>query len=147
LTAVVNASDASLDGESACGDRVLKQWKIALSLAVVGAVAAPFVFGTWKARPTKEFLVPLTPDQKEKIAARMEKTNNCEREITYGSKLICETQKRDLERGAESYHGGFAVEGYVAINSAVALGVFVAVFGLAFLIPAIVRAYWRWLNT
>ena len=102
----------------------MKQWKIALSLAVVAAVEAPFVSGSWKVRPTKEFLVPLTPDQKEKITAYMEKTSNCESERS-GWKNICEMQRRDLERGAESYHGGFSVEQYLVSNFAVALGVFV----------------------
>jgi hypothetical protein len=47
----------------------LRQWKIALSLAVVGALAAPFAFGTYKARPTYSVRVPLTAQEKEAAAA------------------------------------------------------------------------------
>jgi hypothetical protein len=36
---------------------------------------------------------------------------------------------------------------YLAINAAVAVAGFVSVFCLSFLFPAIVRRYWRWLNT
>ena len=121
----------------------MKQWKIALSLAVVGAVAAPFVFGTWKARPLHDVVVPLTSEVKERFVAYLERTNNCK---DASSKNLCEYEKRNFEQGGRDVTI-FSLEKYLAINLPVALGVFVAVFGLAFLIPAIVRAYWRWLNT
>jgi hypothetical protein len=42
-----------------------RQWKIALSLAIVGALAAPFVFRTYKARPTYSVWVPLSAREKK----------------------------------------------------------------------------------
>jgi hypothetical protein len=32
----------------------VRRWKIAIPVAVVGAIAAPFVFGTWKMPQTSE---------------------------------------------------------------------------------------------
>jgi hypothetical protein len=45
----------------------VRRWKIAIPVAVVGAIAAPFVFGTWKMPQTSETWVPLTADQKAKL--------------------------------------------------------------------------------
>jgi hypothetical protein len=42
-----------------------RQWKIALSLAIVGALAAPFLFRTYKARPIHSVWVPLTAREKK----------------------------------------------------------------------------------
>ena len=36
----------------------VRRWKIAIPVAVVGAIAAPFVFGTWKMPQTSETSVP-----------------------------------------------------------------------------------------
>jgi hypothetical protein len=38
----------------------VKQRKIAISLAVIGAVAAPFAFHTYKARPMSRAFIPMT---------------------------------------------------------------------------------------
>jgi hypothetical protein len=55
----------------------MKQRKVAISLAIVGAIAAPFVTHTVTMHPTTETWVPLTQDEKERIAAEMSKTSNC----------------------------------------------------------------------
>ena len=47
----------------------MKLWKVAISLAAVGAVAAPFVVGTWKARPRK--WVPLTEERRHELEKAM----------------------------------------------------------------------------
>jgi hypothetical protein len=36
---------------------------------------------------------------------------------------------------------------YLVLNAAVAIAVFVLIFGLTYLLPALARRYWRWLNT
>jgi hypothetical protein len=42
---------------------------------------------------------------------------------------------------------GPAIPLYLALNAAVAIVAFVLIFGLTYLLPALVRRYWRWLNT
>jgi hypothetical protein len=55
----------------------MKQWKVAISLAILGAIAAPFVTHTVRMRPTTETWIPLTQDEKERISAEMSETSNC----------------------------------------------------------------------
>jgi hypothetical protein len=43
---------------------------------MVGALAAPFVFQTYKARPTSPVLVALTPERKEAITAEVQNYRN-----------------------------------------------------------------------
>jgi hypothetical protein len=48
----------------------MRQWKIALSLAMVGAVAAPFAFHTNKMHyPQWRTWTPLTVDEKQQLTA------------------------------------------------------------------------------
>jgi hypothetical protein len=47
----------------------MRQRKIAISLAVIGAIAAPFVFRTYKMDPVLWRVVPFTTEGKEKAAA------------------------------------------------------------------------------
>jgi hypothetical protein len=56
----------------------MRQWKVALSLAIVGAIVAPFVFHTHKAHPTSQLWVPLTAEDRASISARLKETNNCQ---------------------------------------------------------------------
>lgn len=139
----------------------MRQKKIAISLAIIGAVAAPFVFHTWKLRPTSETFVSLTADKKEEIAAYLKKTDNCATTANalavahargssymdaFNANYFCETGRDSLERGAETTVY-FSAPKYFAINLAVVIGAFVSIFVLAFLIPAVSRRYWKWLNT
>src|SRR5262245_14585872 len=55
----------------------MKQWKVAISLATLGAIAAPFVTHTVRMHPTTETWIPLTQDEKERISAEMSRTSNC----------------------------------------------------------------------
>jgi len=55
----------------------MKQWTVALFLAILGAVTAPFVTHTVRMRPTTETWIPLTQDEKERLSAEMSKTSNC----------------------------------------------------------------------
>jgi hypothetical protein len=55
----------------------MKQWKVAISLAILGAIAAPFVTHTVRMHPTTETWMPLTQDEKERISAELSKTSNC----------------------------------------------------------------------
>lgn len=141
----------------------MRQWKIAVSLAIVGAAATPFVFHTWKSRPTSEVRVPLTAQEKERISAYMKETKYCQttaHRIDEAKALgvspvpmdailpdiMCEEERDSLERGATiNYYP--SLPKYLAINLAVALGAFGSIFGLSFLVPMLIRRYWNWLKT
>jgi hypothetical protein len=147
----------------------VKQRKIAISLAVIGAIAAPLVFHTYQERPMAHALVPMTANEKATIAARLKETNNCETiadrvkqqlrdagnlepgRLTdtlfrNGDWLLCTGQKLQLERGGDFDDYPDTLK-YLIINVAAAGSTFVIIFGLTYLLPALSRRYWRWLNT
>jgi hypothetical protein len=141
----------------------MKQRKIAISLTVVGAVAGPFVLGTNKMHPMVEVLVPLSAEEKENISALLKETNNCPltnrlREledlgvkvsvdsVDWNREFFCRWNLKKLQAGGE-YKSGFSAPKYLALNAAAALAGFGTIFGLTYLLPALVRRYWRWLNT
>ena len=121
-------------------------WKIALSLAIVGALAAPFAFRTYKARLTYPTFVRLTVQEREKLAAILQDPNYCK-----SNDVICPEKGRYLLGGYyESYPHW--VE-YLTLKLSVAAATFAGVFGVALLIPMLVgggnflmRRYWKWLS-
>ena len=125
----------------------LRQWKIALSLAVVGALAAPFAFGTYKARPP----VPLTAQEKEERANYLSSHgNHCE---GIPDEILCLSVMAELESGTTSSESHYDLPKYWMMNVGVAAGTAVSIFGLAYLIPMLIRGvaflarrYWGWLN-
>jgi hypothetical protein len=135
-----------------------RQWKIALSLAIIGAVAAPFVFRTYKARPTYSVWLPLTVREKEDLAASIQNSSNCQTDYRRGTDdsfvadFFCRKEKEKFELGGDyEYHPDWIK--YLAVNVGAAAATFVSVFGLAFLIPMLIhglaflaRRYWKWLN-
>jgi hypothetical protein len=56
----------------------MKQRKVAISLAVVGAIAAPFVLQTYDMYPISSVLIPFSESEKEHRAAYLKETNNCQ---------------------------------------------------------------------
>ena len=138
----------------------MRQWKIALSLAVAGAVAAPFVFGFYKMRPSSDEWVPLTADQKTRISAYMVETNDCETfaeqlrksppknlmtSNDYLRNMICEGDLEKFRQGGEFKSHPSALK-YLALNLAAAFCTALAIFALAYVVPALARRYWRWLK-
>ena len=130
---------------------MVKQWKVAISLATIGAIAAPFVLGTYKMRPTPknwtyDRLVPLTADEKENIEAFLKETKNCEvlADLVVQS-VACHMNQRDLERDGR-YEIYISIDKYQATNAAAVVAGFVSVFGMTFFLPALIRLYWRWLH-
>ena len=139
----------------------MKPWKLALSLAILGAIVAPFVTQTVRMRPTTETWIPLTQDEKERISAEMSKTSNCRAisedfdvKKTMGIKptvedfmdvisrdSTCRDQLKSLELGGyvESHPSLFK---YVVFNLASALAGFGIGFGAAMVIQR-----WRRHNT
>jgi hypothetical protein len=53
---------------------------------------------------------------------------------------------KDLLKNGE-YYSYFSAPKYLALNGAAAVAGFVIVFGLAMVVPALIRRYWRWLST
>lgn len=128
----------------------MRQWKIAVSLAVVGAIAAPLIFHTYKARPQVHGFLPLTAERKKEITAYLARLNNCrDFETIPMDKLPPEAddcfKMRGLLRNGE-YYSHLSVPKYLALNAAVAIAGFIAIFGLAMAVPALIRRYWNWLN-
>jgi hypothetical protein len=129
----------------------MRQRKIAISLAVIGAIAAPFVFHTYKMDPVLWRVVPFTTEGKEKAAAWV--ADHCEG-ITeepppFVQQLrwqVCLDRIQDLKRGGEE-HAYSSTLMYFVINAGAAAAAFVIIYGLTFLLPALARRYWRWLNT
>jgi hypothetical protein len=127
--------------------RSRRQWKIALSFAIVGTLAAPFVFRTYNARPTYSVWVPLSPREKENLAAALQNSNYCQRETTLDvdavadvvADFICYKDKEKFELGGHyEYHPDWPK--YLAVNLAAAAATFVSIFGLALLIPISIHA-------
>jgi hypothetical protein len=120
----------------------VRRWKIAIPVAVVAAIAAPFVFGTWKMSTTSETWVPLTADQKAKLEIYMQNTENCRAfEAAFGDKDFCDMELEKLRAGGEYQYLYLSTAKYFALNFAVALGTFIAVLSLTFLLPGLSRRY------
>ena len=150
----------------------VKQRKIAISLVVVGAIAAPFVFDTYSEWPMTYGLVPLTAQEKATIAAELKETNNCQtyhdrseqfmrgakglppdkvtemvlRNDDLGREWFCQEGQRRLEAGGDFKEHPDTLK-YLGINAATAGSAFAVIFGLTYLIPALGRRYWQWLKT
>jgi hypothetical protein len=124
----------------------VKQWKIAVSFAVIGAVVGPFLLGTWKIRPMSETWVPLTAEERGNISSHVEGTNSCQTSPSEIAKFSCFALQRLLEEGGESRVYP-SLSKYLALNAAAAIAGFACLFGLTFLLPAVVRRYWKWLRT
>ena len=125
----------------------VRRWKIAIPVAVVGAITAPFVFGTWKMRPISETWVPLTADQKAKLGTYTQSTENCRIfEAAFWDKVLCDMELEKLRAGGEYQYLYLSAPKYLAVNFATALGAFISVFGLTFLLPDLFRRYRLWLR-
>jgi hypothetical protein len=126
----------------------MKQRKIALSLAVVGAIAAPFVFHTYKEFPRAlNVWTPLTAEEKDYRTTRLKETNNCQTNLHWegeteadsrrnGFLENCRWLQKTLKEGG-SYVYGPSIPLYLALNAAVAIPAFILVFGLTYLPPAV----------
>ena len=125
----------------------VRRRKITIPVALVGAITAPLVFGTWKMQPTSETWVPLTADQKAKLGTYMQSTENCRIfEAAFWDKVFCDMELEKLRAGGEYQYLYLSASKYLALNFATALGAFISVFGLTFLLPDLVRRYRLWLR-
>jgi hypothetical protein len=134
----------------------MRQYKIALSLAIVGAAAAPFIFGSYEMNfQPSSVVVPLTTEEKEQMAAKLKSNNYCQEQRDRLTKshdfsdtlpvVACELEAKTLESG-ETIHSYSRAPKYLAINAAVVVVSFALIFGLTYFLPALARRYWKWLN-
>jgi len=125
----------------------MNQRKIAISLAVVGAIAAPFVLKTYKENPYGKVWVSLTFEDMHRDMARLKETNNCQT-IERDEDLLrgCRFIQKELEQNG-AYYSAPSTPLYLALNAAVAAVAFVVIFALTYLLPALASRYWRWLKT
>jgi hypothetical protein len=129
-----------------------RQWKIALSLAIVGAVVAPFVFRTFKANTNYKVWVPLTAQEKENLANYLKDNRDCHPKPGFIRDYTCELDEEEFRlNGRYQVHSDSAK--YLTLSAGVAAAAFAVVFSLALLIPMLVRGfallirrYWEWLN-
>jgi hypothetical protein len=132
----------------------MKFWKAGAGLAVIGAIAAPFVFGTWQPRANAQQWIALTPELRAGILAKLDSSKNCryfetqvEARDVLGLKvdsddirdaIQCHREQDALRDGGEA-QAYFSLPRYLAINGAVALAGAFGVFGLAMVLLALVR--------
>jgi hypothetical protein len=121
----------------------MRQWKIALSLAIIGAVAAPLVLRTHQARPQVSGFLPLTAERREEITAYLAGPNYCkEFEEIPIDKLRREADEciewRGLLRDGEHY-SHFSVPKYIVLNIGVAVLAFAGIFSLAMVLRELIR--------
>jgi hypothetical protein len=119
-----------------------RQWKLALSFAVVAAFAAPFVFGSYKMRP-RVYVVPLTAQERADLVTSVKRCGN-------DWSPQCASDRLTLRDGRYLRRDDLQ---YLGVNAVIALLTFVCVFVLAYLVPILtrglaflVRRYWQWLN-
>jgi hypothetical protein len=121
----------------------MRQWKIALSLAIVVAAAAPFAFHTYKMRyPEWRFWEPVTAVERQQITINLAHCTASEMSDEFSS---CGHQRKYLDEGG-FYAPAPSVVFYLLLNAAVAAASFGATFALTYLLPALIRRYWKWLN-
>jgi|ERR1700730_6666176 hypothetical protein len=130
-----------------------RQWKIALSLAIVGAVAAPFIFRTYNANTTHKIFVPLTAEETENLARFSYECQRlaAKRELADSDVVRAMNCRRYEQGGDYEYYPDQRL--YLTRNAAAVAATFVSVFGLTFLIPMLIHGlafqaqrYWKWLN-
>jgi hypothetical protein len=127
--------------------------KKALGLALLAAIAAPFVVGTASMAPNAQAWSALTAEHRARILAKLDSSRNCryfetqvEARDVLGIKadaadiqdaILCHRDQDALRDGGEM-QGYFSLPRYLAINGAVALVGGLGVLGLAML-PALLR--------
>ena len=151
----------------------MKQRKIAISLGIVGAIAAPFILGTSKMRPTWKNWAPITAEEKTSVAEYLKETNNCQVLSDRVARLLARLRKlhadpalitsellrnnnfleeTDCHLKLDKLNQGGQFEArsdplkYLAFNAASVAGGFGIIYGLTFLLPALAGRYWHWLN-
>jgi uncharacterized membrane protein len=125
----------------------VKRWKLAISFAVVAALACPLATGAWKLKSGGWH--PLPVDERERIAKMATETDNCTHfspQDTELGKTICTILLSDLHAGGRYESGERVTWRYVVKNLELMAGAFLFVFLAAMIVPALGTRYWAWLN-
>jgi hypothetical protein len=132
----------------------MKHRNIALLLAVVAAMASPFLFGTWQPRANAEQWIALTPELRASLVAKLESSKNCryfETQVEARDVLGLKVDSDDIRDAVQCHReqdalrdGGevqayFSLLRYLAVNIGVALVGAFGTFGLAMAVPVLVR--------
>ena len=124
----------------------MKRWKVALSLAVIAAIAVPVLAGTWQLDPGK--WVALTKSDTDDIWKDL-RVDYCP-DIGRVGRVACLNDREKLKERA--VYGGYwdrpperFTWRHVVKNLAVAASAFGVAFALVMVIRAITRRYWQWL--
>jgi hypothetical protein len=136
--------------------------KTALGLTVIAAITAPFVVGTSQPAANVQNWIPLSPQQRSEIAAKLESSKNCryfETQVEARDVLGLTVDAKDIDDAVQCHReqdalrdGGemratFSLPRYLAVNAAVALASAAGTLGLAMLFPALFRrGRWRFGN-
>jgi hypothetical protein len=136
--------------------------KTALGLTVIAALTAPFVVGTSRPAANVQGWIPLSPQQRSEIVAKLDSSKNCryfETQVEARDVLGLTVDARDIDDAMQCHReqdalrdGGemratFSLPRYLAINAAVAVASAVGALGLAMLFPALFRrGRWRFGN-
>jgi hypothetical protein len=132
----------------------MKRWKVALSLAVIAAIAVPALAGTWQLDPGK--WVALTKSDKDDIYEELRLINCADLRVDPGDKFptksdLCVVHQIELAKrlGNGGYWSPpperFTWE-HVVKNLRVAASAFGLTFMLVMVLPVIARRYWQWLR-
>ena len=134
----------------------MKSWKIAVGLAAMGAIATPFIIGTWRPSSNTQRWIALTAEARANLLAEMERSKNCrfyETQVEARDALGLTPEADDISQAVrchseqEVLNGGgrmeryFSRPRYLAINGAISLASFVGIFGLANILPGVFRRY------
>jgi hypothetical protein len=129
-------------------------WKTVAGLAIIGAIAAPVVAGTWQMRPNVQTWTALTPERRAALLTGLESSKNCryfETQVEARDVLGLTVDSRDIAEAVQCHHeqdalrdGGemqatFSLPRYLAINAAIVLASAVGAFGLVMMLPALFR--------
>lgn len=132
--------------------------RTALGLAIMVAIAAPFVAGTSEPRANAQSWVALSAAQRAEIAAKLDSSKNCryfETQVEARDVLGLKVDSKDIDdamachRDQDALHDGgemrpgFSLPRYLAVNAAVAIASALGVLGLAMMLPALFRRYAR----
>ncbi|MBI3699020.1 MAG: hypothetical protein HY242_01060 [Afipia sp.] len=128
--------------------------KIALSVAVLTALAAPFVTKIYKTHPTYGIWTPLNAEEQRELTAYLNKNDWCRtyNSASFAAKYFCESEKqRLLDQGNYQYY--FDNAKYFGAIVSVMGGIFVITYFFILLGTAVFRVavnlfrrYWSWLN-
>jgi hypothetical protein len=126
----------------------MKRWKLAISLAVIAAVAVPAITGVWRLAPGK--WIDLTPPQKQRISDYLDRTNYCRSPLsieTPDEEATCNVMMQQFSAGGSFYPPERVTTKYLLKVAFVVIVAFSLTFALVMAIPTVGRRYWSWLRS